>query len=641
MDELERLDLQPYFNEDGQTIDLHNFIKANPSLRARCSKALDMFLSDILVETSHDLLQLEGGMDQLINHLAAAIKAPIACNQKVVALDVQQDHVQVSWLEAGQLHTRRCDYVLCTIPFSIVRQMDLSGFDDEKLAAIHNTFYCPATKVLFHCAQPFWQKDGITGGASFSDESIRQIYYPSVQGKPSKVSTLLASYTIGDDADYLGMMSETERHTFVKNAVSKLHPEIEAPGMVLDMVTAVPCVGRAVKPGPGPTHAIAAKLDLGELELRTVTSQRLVARIPTKAYQREAHQLTSGVVDVPLAEPFENLHHEIEQQGLCIVDGRGQILVQEQEINLQIDDACLFLEFPDWKRGKDYIEEIEIRSFVRGRPAPVETVYLRQFYNPKGLPQLRYEFERDSGNVGQIFHFPPSTELNIVHFKPGKREEINDFAPTCVVSTNSEGRGWVTLHGVQPGTTRVLLSAQPDELPCDPNQPDEAMIAYDNDDLLGFWSGAGSFAVRVLPDDWHLEDIEDEAVDFNLIYEHILAYYELCFSFMKAEVFSLADRCKVETYARLMWQMCDPRNRNKTYYMPPTRDLSQPKAMLLRKFLHNQQQVGYIPTSQPLPKRTQRTIQTRDELVTALRHAAELEVAVMLQYIYAAYSIPN
>jgi hypothetical protein len=426
-----------------------------------------------------------------------------------------------------------------------------------------------------------------------------------------------------------------------EKVLSNLTVQVTPQGVSLNMVTAVPCVGRAVKPGPGPTHAIAAKLDLGDLELRTITSQRLVARIPTEAYQREAHQLTSGVVDVPLAEPFEDLCDEIEQQGLCIVDGRGQILVQEKEINLQVDDACLFLEFPDGLRGKDYIEEIEIRSFVRGRPAPVETVYLRQFYNPKGLPQLRYEFERDPGNVGKIFHFPPSTELNIVHFKPGKREEINDFAPTCVISTNSEGRGWVTLHGVQPGTTRVLLSAQPDELPCDPNQPDEAMIAYDNDDSLGFWSGAGSFAVRVLPDDWHLEDIEDEAVDFNLIYEHILAYYELCFSFMKAEVFSLADRCKVETYARLMWQMCDPCNRNKTYYMPPTRDLSQPKAMLLRKFLHNQQQVGYIPTSQPLPKRTQRTIQTRDELVTALRHAAELEVAVMLQYIYAAYSIPN
>ncbi len=234
MDEMERLDLRPYFQDNGETIDLHGFIKANPVLRAKCSKALDMFLSDILVETSHDLLQLEGGMDQLVNHLAAAIKSPIALNQKVVGLDVGEDGVKVSFLKEGRLHARHCDYVLCTIPFSLVRQMDLSGFDNDKLAVIRNTVYCSATKVLFHCAQPFWQKYGISGGASFSDEGIRQIYYPSVKSHPHQSSTLLASYTIGDDADCLGMMSAPDRYEYVKNAVSKLHPEIAQPGMILD-----------------------------------------------------------------------------------------------------------------------------------------------------------------------------------------------------------------------------------------------------------------------------------------------------------------------------------------------------------------------------------------------------------------------
>jgi hypothetical protein len=187
----------------------------------------------------------------------------------------------------------------------------------------------------------------------------------------------------------------------------------------------------------------------------------------------------------------------------------------------------------------------------------------------------------------------------------------------------------------------VLLSADSQELPSDRQHPDEAELSYDNDDRLGFWSGAGSFAVRVMTDDWHLEEIADQDVNFELIYQEILAYYELCFSFMKAEVFSLADKCKVATFARLMWQMCDPRNKNKTYYMPPTRDLSQPKAMLLYKYLQNQQRVGYVPQPTPVPKSTQRTIPTREELVVALRQAAEMEVAVMLQYIYAAYSIPN
>ena len=427
--------------------------------------------------------------------------------------------------------------------------------------------------------------------------------------------------------------------------LSNLTLQVTPQCVSLNMVTAVKCVGRAAKPGPGPTHAINSKLDLGDLEVRTTDSQRLIARIPKDAYQIPSHQLTSGIVDVPLAEQFENLCDEIEQQGLCIIgttrDGHQQILVQEEEINLQIDDACLLVEFPNWKSGEDHAVELEVRSFVRGRPAAVEEVYLRQFYNPRAFPQLRYEFEREEANVGKTFHYPRTSEMEIVHFKPGKRESKGDFAPTCVISTNSEGRAWVSLRGAKPGTTRVLLSPRTDELACDPNHPEEAEITYDNDDKLGLWSAAGFFAVRVMSDDWHLEEIPDEAVDFNLIYKHILAFYEFSFSFMKVEVFSLADQCKVETYARLMWQMSDPRNKYKTYYMPPSRDMSQPKTALLRKFLQNQQQVGYVPPAIPEPKLPQRTIQTREELVSALRQAAELEVAVMLQYVYAGYSIPN
>ncbi|MEC4815198.1 MAG: NAD(P)/FAD-dependent oxidoreductase [Scytonema sp. PMC 1069.18] len=234
MDELERLDLEPFFGEDGETIDFHSFIKENPSFRARCSKALDIFLEDIMVETSHDLLQLKGGMDQLIQRLAASIKAPIKCNQEVVAIRVRKDHVEIEWKENGYRYIRRCDYVLCTIPFSVLRKMELSGFDDDKLDSIYNTVYCPATKVAFHCNQPFWQKDGINGGASFTGEGVRQTYYPSVQFNPTSGSTLLASYTIGDDAERLGRMSEGDRFDYVQNAVSKIHPEINQSGAIVN-----------------------------------------------------------------------------------------------------------------------------------------------------------------------------------------------------------------------------------------------------------------------------------------------------------------------------------------------------------------------------------------------------------------------
>ncbi|MBO3458224.1 FAD-dependent oxidoreductase [Aetokthonos hydrillicola CCALA 1050] len=237
MDELERLDLGAYFSSDGETIDLQSFIRDNPGFRARCSKALDMFLSDIVVETSHDLLQIKGGMDQIIQRLVSSIKAPIKCNQEIVALRVRQDYTEIDWVENGQLHTRRCDYVLCTIPFSVLRKMELSGFDSRKMHSIHETIYCPATKVAFHTQQAFWEKHGIKGGASFSGEGVRQTYYPSVKFNPNSGSVMLASYTIGDDADRLGNMSEQQRHDYVKNIVGKVHPELQTPSMVADVAS--------------------------------------------------------------------------------------------------------------------------------------------------------------------------------------------------------------------------------------------------------------------------------------------------------------------------------------------------------------------------------------------------------------------
>ncbi|BAY82335.1 amine oxidase [Calothrix parasitica NIES-267] len=237
MDELERLDLSPYFLEDGEKIDLQRFVKENPGFRARCSKALDMFLGDIVVETSSDLLQIKGGTQLLIDRLVDSVKAEINCNRPVVGIKVKDGYTQIDYLEDGERKTRNCEYVLCTIPFTVMRKMELEGFDSRKIDSIHNTVYCPATKVAFHTKENFWEKQGIKGGASFSGAGVRQSYYPSVKFNPERGSVMLASYTIGDDADRLGNMSDSERHNYVKDVVSKVHPELQQQGMIQDVAS--------------------------------------------------------------------------------------------------------------------------------------------------------------------------------------------------------------------------------------------------------------------------------------------------------------------------------------------------------------------------------------------------------------------
>ena len=165
------------------------------------------------------------------------MKAEINCNLPVVGIKVKDGYTQIDYLEDGERKTRNCEYVLCTIPFSVMRKIELEGFDSRKIDSIHNTVYCPATKVAFHTKENFWEKQGIKGGASFSGAGVRQSYYPSVKFNLERGSVMLASYTIGDDADRLGNMSDSERHNYVKDVVSNVHPELQQQGMIQDVAS--------------------------------------------------------------------------------------------------------------------------------------------------------------------------------------------------------------------------------------------------------------------------------------------------------------------------------------------------------------------------------------------------------------------
>lgn len=238
LDLVERADLTPFLRGTARDhVDLHAFFAAHPEVRLSHHGRLNRFIDDILNETSPELVRLEGGMDQLVRRLAQRIQHPITCGQEVVGLDAREDEVLIHIRESDHIVTRRCDYVVCTIPFSILRRLWLSGLSEAKMAAIHNVRYWSATKVALHCREAFWEREGISGGASFCSGRIRQTYYPPVESDPACGAALLASYTIGNDADVLGCMPATIRHAVVIQELSRMHPELLSPGMVLDAVS--------------------------------------------------------------------------------------------------------------------------------------------------------------------------------------------------------------------------------------------------------------------------------------------------------------------------------------------------------------------------------------------------------------------
>jgi len=554
------------------------------------------------------------------------------------------------WQNARHIQDAGEHYLAREMSRAVVYQFVVTK--DEGLTWLEETSASPLASRL-RCALQSPDVDGLVVQFALSNMAP-----PVANDAPNRwdVRGTVAPWRNGELRSYPAGRLLTPRAARRAGRVAPLHhltTRIAGGRATLNMIAAVPVSGREPGTGPGGTPRLAGRVDVGDLELRTSRTGRLVAAIPAAAYRGEGYDLTSGVVTVPAELP----ESAIEGEALCVVgtvDGERVVLLDEEEINLQTDDACLLVEHPDRARGEDCANEVQIRSFIRGRPGPVEGVHVRQFFNPRSRPLQPALVASSTGAVGVVegeevdgpnaggHGMARCDDVNIVDLRPGRLDgDQDDYAATCVIDTDDAGRGWFTLRGALPGATRILLAARANDLPCDPQAPGSAIRAYDNDDELEYWSGAGSVAVRVLPDDWWLDDVATEDVTFELVYQEVFAYYELLYSFMKAEVFSLADECKVETYQRLIWQMCDPRNKGRTYYMPPTRDMSEPKARLLLKFMRKQQAVSGIPVASPAPRRTDGAITTRGELWTALKWGATIEVAVMLQYLYAAYSIPT
>ncbi|GAA2924003.1 flavin monoamine oxidase family protein [Streptomyces thioluteus] len=239
LDLVSRIDPAPHLRGAARDrIDLHSLFSAHPDIRSGCSGRLNSFLDDILTETSPALLRLDGGMDQLPGRLAARLKGRIQCGRRVTGIDVRDDGVLVRIRGGARATVRRADFVVCTVPFPALRTMRLRGLDDDKRAVLDDVVYCPATKVALHCREPFWHDEGIRGGASFTGGLIRQTYYPPVDGSPGRGAALLASYTIGDEAERLGRLSARRRHRVVLDELAIAHPRLREPGMVLGATSA-------------------------------------------------------------------------------------------------------------------------------------------------------------------------------------------------------------------------------------------------------------------------------------------------------------------------------------------------------------------------------------------------------------------
>jgi monoamine oxidase len=185
-------------------------------------------LREVLGGAYTDTQEIVGGMDLLPMAFYERLKDGIHLGTEVLALEQDETSVTVHARTGAQRRTFHGDYVLCTLPFSVLRGIETKpAFSAGKQKAIRQLHYDAATKIFFQVRRPFWETtDGIHGGTTVTDLPVRRIVYPNQPSHPRERTMLLASYTWGQDALRWSAMTPDQRIEKALGDVARIHPEV-------------------------------------------------------------------------------------------------------------------------------------------------------------------------------------------------------------------------------------------------------------------------------------------------------------------------------------------------------------------------------------------------------------------------------
>jgi monoamine oxidase len=177
-----------------------------------------------------DTQEIAGGMDQLPGAFYPYLKEHLWLGTRVTAITQDDSSVTAHVTTRGGHRSFRGDYAICTIPFPVLRGVDIDPpFSSAKQKAIRQLHYDAATKIFFQVRRPFWEEtDRIHGGTTVTDLPVRRIIYPSGSVVPGQRAMLLASYTWGQDALRWSALGQDQRIEAALRDVARIHPEVLA-----------------------------------------------------------------------------------------------------------------------------------------------------------------------------------------------------------------------------------------------------------------------------------------------------------------------------------------------------------------------------------------------------------------------------
>ena len=151
--------------------------------------------------------KIKGGSDLLPSAFAARLDKKIIYGAPVVRIEQDANAARIVFLKGGAPQTLTADAVLVTIPFSVLRNVELPALSERKRDVIGRVHYDAVARVFLQMKNRFWEAHGFNGFA-FTSGAI-EIWQPT-WNQPGPRGILM-TYARPGEAERITGLKEKDR----------------------------------------------------------------------------------------------------------------------------------------------------------------------------------------------------------------------------------------------------------------------------------------------------------------------------------------------------------------------------------------------------------------------------------------------
>ena len=172
------------------------------------------------------MFQAVGGMDAVSFALRDALpRGTMKLNKEVTKISQTNDGVSINYKDtkSGRERTTKGDYLISTIPFAVVTEIE-NDFNQDIIDAMKTPAPSQVSKFGLQMKSRFWEvEDMIYGGVS-STSMAGNIAYPSADLHGNNGGVILASYLFGGRSTAFSKMNIDQKVEYALSTGENIHP---------------------------------------------------------------------------------------------------------------------------------------------------------------------------------------------------------------------------------------------------------------------------------------------------------------------------------------------------------------------------------------------------------------------------------